>query len=229
MFYRNKKSFENGKGAISYPIIECSISRWPVSDVEFCMELKTESGIFHLAAPSGSHRMIWINTIRKAIREKIVSLLSKDTKDTKGSRSSQITIINPSIDSLKRKKMGKKRFSLPFPVKGEDKGGVLYKKVGSKYKEQKAELKDGQLRLTPTREKSKAEVIELSLAQEIEMDNIQNDVFIDKENTHMCNVFELTTSTHKVYTLGVSSEEDISEWINNINKEVKRARRKSRA
>jgi len=103
------------------------------------------------------------------------------------------------------------------------------KKVGSKYKEQKAVLKDGQLRLTPTREKSKAEVIELSLAQEIEMDNIQNDVFIDKENTHMCNVFELTTSTHKVYTLGVSSEEDISEWINNINKEVKRARRKSTA
>jgi len=97
--------------------------------------------------------MQWINSIRKAIRAKILRLSENDTKGEikTGNRSSMMF-------ESKRTTRDKKRISLQFTGIGEEKRGSLLKKGGGRYqyKEHKVILKDGLFQIVAAKEKNKS-------------------------------------------------------------------------
>jgi len=218
MYYNSKEDFENGAEPIrSVETFHATITRWPVSDREFCMELKTKESIFYLHAESAEERMNWINEIRKSSRVHIEGYKLKSLK---------FEVAKP-VTNTSEVKSSHKKYGTLVGRDAYNKTGTLYRKGLKGTRPYLMVLKNKILKfLVPDSDKVYKD-IDLLLVEPIDEESIQQ--VESSIGTESLFFFQLVnTEAGRTELLGSADIEDLKDWIFRINKLIKRRARKKK-
>jgi len=161
LYYNSKEDFENEKESLrEIETFHAAITRWPVSDREFCMELKTGDSIFYLHAESSEDRMNWMNEIRRSSRIHIEGYKLKALK---------FEVAKPVTDI---KTNSKKKF-IPISRDTFNKSGTLYRKGVKETRTYFVVLKNKSIKYFIPQSEEIFKEIDLLLVQPINEDSIQ--------------------------------------------------------
>eukprot|EP01129_Flabellula_baltica_P008223 TRINITY_DN3245_c0_g1_i2.p1 TRINITY_DN3245_c0_g1~~TRINITY_DN3245_c0_g1_i2.p1 ORF type:complete len:995 (+),score=239.26 TRINITY_DN3245_c0_g1_i2:257-3241(+) len=210
--YLDEESFTSGSEPIKrFNLLKLSISRWPVSDRPFCIEIKTPEVFLYLNAESNSERMSWINGIRFSIRDLVQYLKENDLPSPKRVQR-----------TLSRRRSKSVKGNGDRTLRGYRKTGVVMRLISEeKVREEKMVLRENLI--TFYKDKRKKCILDLRYAsskispKSIEKTKIDNQKYF---------FFVIATKEEEV-EIGIPEISEVEDWITRINKTIKRLRRKS--
>jgi len=218
MYYNSKEDYESEKEEVrSIATFQSVITRWPVSDKEFCMELKVKESIFYIHAESAEDRMSWINEIRRSSRIHIEGYKLKSLKF-------EVAKVNIMNTKELKTSYNKKKKQITGSFK---KTGTLYRKGLKATKPYNVVLKNKSLKIYVADSDKLYKDFDLLLVEPIDEESVQQvESSIGAESLYFFSL--VNTEAGRTELLGSADIEDLQDWIYRINKLIKRRARKKK-